>query len=103
MFALFVEMEAKPAFTAELEECLHLLVEHARHEPGTLHYALHRHQDQPGLFLLYELYKDRGAWDEHMRFEPVAALLKRIEALLTAPPRIAAGELVHNKTELHSC
>lgn len=88
MFVLLVEIEARSGLAAELEETLSALVALAQDEPDTLFYAVHRSQDKPGNYLLYEYYKDRTSWETHLQSAPVATLLKRFESLLATAPSI---------------
>ena len=94
MFLLLVEMRARPEMAAELEEVLSGLIDAARHEPGTLIYAAHRQHDDTQTFVLYELYRDRGAWETHCATELVQNALRLFETLLTAPPRLVFCDTV---------
>nr|MBL8411463.1 antibiotic biosynthesis monooxygenase [Dechloromonas sp.] len=88
MFLLLVEMRARSAMASELENLLTALLEAARDEPGTLIYAVHRQQEDAQAFVLYELYRDRAAWEVHCATEAVQQALRQFENLLIAPPRL---------------
>ena len=92
MFLLLAELEANPAFSKEVESILCTLTNVAEHEAGTVFYAIHRPQNSPNSFILYELYKDRAACDAHLQSEPVQKALKRFEAMLLSPPKITFCE-----------
>ena len=92
MFLLLVEMHARSEMAAELEKVLSGLLDVAPHEPGTLIYAVHRRQDDALAFVLYELYRDRAAWETHCATEPVQNALRQFETLLTEPPRLVFCE-----------
>ena len=94
MFLLLVEMHARSEKAAELEKVLSGLLAVARDEPGTLIYAVHRRQDNAQAFVLYELYRDRAAWETHCATEPVQSALQQFETLLTAPPRLVFCDTV---------
>lgn len=94
MFLLLVELEANPAFSGELENVLRSLVEVSEGEAGTVYYAVHRPQENRHAFILYELYKDRAAWDRHLHSEPVQEALKHFDTMLLAPPKITICETV---------
>lgn len=94
MFLLHVELEANPAFSAELETVLRSLVDVSEREAGTIYYAVHRPQERRNSFILYELYKDRAAWDRHLQSGPVQEALKHFETMLVAPPKITVCETV---------
>lgn len=88
MFLLLVELDAKPVFAGELERILRKLVDAARQEAGTLYYAVHRPQDHQHKFVLYELYKDRAAFDAHLQSELLQQALKQFDAMLETPPKL---------------
>lgn len=88
MFLLLAELTARPSAVSEVEFILCGLVDVARHERGNIAYAVHQPLENPHGFVLYELYKDRSACDEHLASAPVRQALTRFEALLAEPPRI---------------
>lgn len=94
MFSLFVELNARPSAAAELESVLSGLAGVAREEAGNVIYAVHRRQDDPDAFVLYELYRDRAAWESHLAIEAVRRALQQFETLLAAPPRIVRCDTV---------
>lgn len=94
MFLLLVELQAKPSAAAELERVLAALAEGARAEPGTVAYAVHRQQEDAQAFVLYELYRDRAAFDAHLALPAVQSAMQRFEELLTAPPRLVFCDTV---------
>ncbi|KIF83231.1 putative quinol monooxygenase [Noviherbaspirillum autotrophicum] len=94
MFLLLAELNAAPSATREVENILKGLVEVARSESGNLAYAVHRQQESATAFVLYELYRDRAACNEHLASTPVQQALKRFEHLLAAPPRIVFCDTV---------
>ncbi|NMM26539.1 MAG: antibiotic biosynthesis monooxygenase [Glaciimonas sp.] len=94
MFVLLVELEANPGFSGELENILRSLVNVAEKEAETVFYAVHRPLDSANSFVLYELYKDRSAWDAHLQSELVQKELKQFEALLAVPPKITFCETI---------
>lgn len=94
MFLLLVELNAKPSAAAEVAGVLSGLADVARGEAGNVIYAVHRQQDDPDAFVLYELYKDRAAWESHLAIEAVQRALQQFETLLAAPPRIVRCDTV---------
>lgn len=89
MYLLLAEMTARQSATAEVERILRNLVETTRDEPDAITYNVHRHQDDINRFLVYELYKDRGACDAHLSRDPIKGLIARLQPLLVTPPRIS--------------
>lgn len=94
MFSLLVELNARPSAAAELESVLSGLANVAREEPGNVIYAVHRQQDDRNAFVLYELYRDRAAWESHLAIEAVQRALQQFEILLAAAPRIVCCDTV---------
>lgn len=94
MYLLLAELNAKPACAAEVENILRDLVDAAGAEPGNIRYAVHRQKANPETFVIYELYRDVAACDEHLASVPVRQALQRFEALLEAPPRVVFCDLV---------
>lgn len=88
MFLLLVEMRARPGAAPELAALLSGLLAVARTEPDTLIYALHRQQAELDAFVLYELYRDRAAWQTHCAGKAVQDAMRQFERLLVAPPRL---------------
>jgi quinol monooxygenase YgiN len=89
MFALVVRFDlvagAAEAFDALVDETLGLI--RAR-EPQTVIYACHQVEGAPNSRILYELYEDRAAFDEHESGEHVRRFLAEREQFLARPPRV---------------
>ncbi|MBS0355665.1 MAG: antibiotic biosynthesis monooxygenase [Proteobacteria bacterium] len=94
MYGLIVELAAKPAFDGNLEALLRELAAAAALEEGTLFYAVHRPVGQDNAFVLYELYRDRTAWDVHVSSEILQQALQRFDDWLVVPPKITYCEAV---------
>lgn len=97
MFALIVELEVKPVFAEELENVLQTLVDLTGNESGTIFYAVHRSQNRPHFYVLYEQYTDRSAWETHLADTSVQHELKRFDTLLAAPPAITFLDAIANR------
>lgn len=94
MYLLLAELNAKPSCAREVESILRGLVDVARTEAGSVHYAVHRDKANPDTFVVYELYRDAAACDEHLASPSVKQALQRFESLLSTPPRICFCDLV---------
>jgi quinol monooxygenase YgiN len=53
------------------------------HEPGTVLYATHRVADAPLARIFYEVYRDRAAFEDHLRQPHVVHFLEEREQYLT--------------------
>lgn len=85
MLLLLAEIQAKTDSISKVENILRSLVDITRDEPGNLVYAVHKPEDDASRFVLYEIYKDRDACNEHLRRESVGGALKSLEPLLARP------------------
>ncbi len=94
MFVLLVELETSRDRSEELETVLQSLVESAESEPGILFYAVQRPQGEPEVFILYEYYADKKAWETHLENEWVKETLKRFDSLLKSPPKLTFCDAV---------
>ncbi len=66
MLVLVAELTIKPGLESTFERTMTAAVPHVREEPGNHRYLFHRSKDDPRLFLFYEQYADRAAFEAHM-------------------------------------
>ena len=64
-FALVVKMTTRAGEEERAAEIIPQLVAATREEPGNLHYIPHRDPEDPRVFLFYEQYRDREAFEAH--------------------------------------
>ena len=64
-FVLVVRITAREGEEERAAELIPRLVEASRAEPGNIHYVAHRDPEDPRVFLMYEQYRDRAAFEEH--------------------------------------
>ncbi len=76
-------VKARPGAEREVEEGLRALVAQSRAEKGCLSYDLHRSEDDPCLFLLYENWESEEALQDHLLTTHVQDALKEVAPLLT--------------------
>lgn len=94
MYLLLAELSARPSCAGEVEDILRELVDIAGTEAGNIRYAVHRQKENPDSFVIYELYRNVAACDEHLASTPVKLAMQRFETLLSAPPRVIFCDLV---------
>ena len=64
MFALFVTVKIKPGHRDEfIEATMGDAIGSNNDEPGCLRFDVHASNDDPNTVYLYEVYKDREAWE----------------------------------------
>jgi quinol monooxygenase YgiN len=86
-FVVLAKWVAQPGEADRVAAAISKLVEPSRAEPGCLSYRPHRDVDDPSVFLLYEEYTDRAAYDAHAASEHF-----RRHALEEGIPLLAARE-----------
>lgn len=64
-FALVVRMTAKEGEQDNVAAIIPKLVEATRQEPGNIIYQAHRDPEDPRVFLMYEQYDDKAAFEAH--------------------------------------
>ncbi|NQU12739.1 MAG: antibiotic biosynthesis monooxygenase [Desulfobacteraceae bacterium] len=82
------KLKAKSGKAEEMEKTLREMVSKVEQEEGTLAYTLHRSQNDPTLFLLYERYQDKNALDFHSATPYFKELLNVMGPLLDGAPGI---------------
>jgi quinol monooxygenase YgiN len=87
-----VTLRAETGAAADLSRALAALIERTLGEPGCVTCVFHRQADQPGVFMVYERWRDAGAFDEHMATPHVSEFLARANVLLAEPADVRAFE-----------
>jgi quinol monooxygenase YgiN len=64
-YTLVVRMTAPEGEQDRAQELIRRLGEASRQEPGVVHYIAHRDPEDPRVFLMYEQYRDKAAFEEH--------------------------------------
>jgi quinol monooxygenase YgiN len=68
-FVLVARLTAREGEQDRAAELIGRLVEATRAEPGNVHYIPHRDPEDPRVFLMYEQYRDKAAFEEHGQTE----------------------------------
>jgi quinol monooxygenase YgiN len=68
-FVLVVRLTARDGEQDRAADLIRRLVEATRAEPGNVHYIPHRDPEDPRVFLMYEQYRDKAAFEEHGQTE----------------------------------
>jgi quinol monooxygenase YgiN len=86
-FGLVVRFDLKPECEEVFDQLVDGTVRHIREsEPGTLAYLIHGVSDAPASRVFYELYRDKGAFEEHERQTHVKHFLAERGAYLVSDP-----------------
>ena len=73
-YVLVARLTAKEGEQDRVAELIPRLVEASSAEPGNVHYIAHRDPEDPRVFLMYEQYRDKAAFEEHGQTEHFKAL-----------------------------
>jgi quinol monooxygenase YgiN len=68
-FVLVARLTAREGEQDRAAELLAQIVEASRQEPGVTYYIPHRDPEDPRVFLMYEQYRDKAAFEEHGQTE----------------------------------
>jgi len=68
-FVLVARMTAREGEQDRAAEIIVELTAASTAEPGNVHYIPHRDPEDPKVFLLYEQYRDKAAFEEHGQTE----------------------------------
>ncbi|MGV2068537.1 putative quinol monooxygenase [Agrobacterium sp. 22-226-1] len=79
---LIARLTAKPGCATTLGEALQALVSLTRAEAGSIDYHLHRDNDDPSVWILYENWRSRADLDAHFQQPYTTAVMARFPDLL---------------------
>lgn len=79
---LIAKLTAKPEYAKVLGDELRKLVAPTSAEPGSINYLVHRDNDDPTVWILYETWRARADLDAHFEQPYTKALMERFPELL---------------------
>ncbi|MDY6911977.1 MAG: putative quinol monooxygenase [Chloroflexota bacterium] len=85
---VIAKLKAQVGKEPEMEKALREMILKVEKEEGTLTYTLHLSQNDPTLFLLYEKYQDKAAFEAHSSTPYFKELFATIGPLFAAEPVI---------------
>jgi len=68
-FVLVARLTAREGEQDRAAELIGRLADASSAEPGNVHYIPHRDPEDPRVFLMYEQYRDKAAFEEHGQTE----------------------------------
>jgi quinol monooxygenase YgiN len=68
-YVLVARMTTREGEEERAAELIGRLAEASSAEPGAVHYIAHRDPEDPRVFLIYEQYRDKAAFEEHGQTE----------------------------------
>ena len=63
---LYAEFTAKPDVVDKVEDLLRGFAHTVQAEPGNVAFDVYRRADSPAMFYVFEIYRDRPAFEEHL-------------------------------------
>lgn len=89
MFALIVHFHVRVGHEPAFDALVARTVDGIRaHETGTLLYAVHSVDSDPGTRVFYMLFENRAAYDAHEKRDYTARFIAERARYLAAPPRV---------------
>lgn len=82
------KFRAKPGLEDVVKKELSALLVPTRAEAGCISYDCHQSQDDPAIFVFYELWKNREELDKHLNEPHLQALLGKVDDLFDEAPDI---------------
>jgi quinol monooxygenase YgiN len=86
--AIVAKLKAKAGSEKQMEDALSSMVAKTREEKGCQQYILHRSNQDPTVFVFYEVYQDQPALDAHGKTPHMAEMFGKIGGLLDGRPAI---------------
>ncbi len=97
MITVVATIKAQPGKEKEIEKALAAMIPQVESEEGTLEYVLHRAQNDPLKFLVYEKYRDQEAFSFHSSTPAIKELFKTVGPLIDGSPSIEMYEIITSK------
>lgn len=82
---LIAEFTARPGQAETVATLLAGLAEDVRREPGNVAFDCYQREVDPHRFVVYEIYRDRPAFETHIAAEYGAAFNARLQQLIVEP------------------
>lgn len=93
-YVIMVDFELKPGRRAEFRRAIDLNAKTScRSEPGCSRFDVVEPRDDPDRILLYEIYDDRAAFEEHLKTKHLADF-EAATSKLVSRKTVIAGDLV---------
>jgi quinol monooxygenase YgiN len=87
-------IKAKPGLEEKVKQELLSLVPQTRAEAGCINYDLHRHSEDPSVFMFYENWVTKRDLDEHLEMPYLRAFKAKAAELLAEPLDIGLWEMI---------
>lgn len=85
---IVAKFTAKPGMEDVVKQELVSLIGPTRGEAGCISYDCHQSQENPSIFVFYEVWKNREELNKHLEMPYLQALLGKVEELFALPPEL---------------
>jgi quinol monooxygenase YgiN len=85
---MWMEVPLKEGSRASAVEAAAFALEQVANDDGALLFLVNASESEPDLLLVYELYRDQAALDEHNAADWLPAYLEKMGAFLAGEPRV---------------
>lgn len=83
--AIMVRLKAKPGFEAKVIGAVRALIEPTRQKPNCLYYDFHQMNNDPTVFLSYEVWSSLQDFEEHLNSPFLLAMQEAATEFLAQP------------------
>ena len=91
---VLARFKAKEGKETDVLRAITSLIAPTKAEEGCINYDLHRAQNDPGLFVLYETWRNRQDLDSHLATPYLQAFLEQAPELLAEPVDISFWDML---------
>jgi quinol monooxygenase YgiN len=85
---MWMEVPIKKGTRSAAAEAATFALEKAREDDGTVLFVVNASESDPDLLLVYELYRDQAALDNHNAAEWLPTYLEKMGAFVAGEPRV---------------
>jgi quinol monooxygenase YgiN len=85
---VIARLKTKRGTEKQVEQLCRDMAVNVRQEPDTLTYILHHNVDDPNTITVYEVYRDRAAFEFHSKTPYMGKLFEQIGPLMEGSPQV---------------
>jgi quinol monooxygenase YgiN len=93
MIVVIVKQPVRPKYADEFPSLVEEFTQSTRAEPGNISFDWYRSADDPNLWILIEIFRDRESGDAHVESAHFKAASEMMPRLLAAAPEIINVEV----------
>ena len=94
MFSLIVIFKVHPGKKSDFQSAISPVIQATRSEEGNIEYRLSVDENDENTFFLYEIYKDRSAYEFHTQQSYLTSLRESLREILSEPTSVIRGPVI---------